>query len=542
MAVLVATKGPLAGRRFPLAVECVVLGRQRDSTIELDAPAVSRHHARIVRRDDAYLIEDLHSSNGTFVNGKAVREPVRLDDGDDVQIGPYSFTFRQTRQPELTDTDLIIRDEVSALPTPETMHGQDAAYKLDAVLEIGQLLACNLEMEPLLRKLLDHLLGLFSQADRGLVLLCDREEVVLRAYCCRGTEAPATFPYSRTVIRRALQEGVGILSEDVRSDVRFRGVSTFTALNLLSLVCVPLIGKEGRRVGVLQLDCSREGQCFKVEDLKLLTAIGLQVAVALENVALHQEVLREERTRHELALAREIQEDFLPVDFPAPAEHGFELFAHVNPARTVSGDLYDFFFLKDGRLIFLVADVSGKGVPAALFMLAVRTLARHLAGAGDSPAQTLRQLNAVLSADNASGIFVTLVLGVYQPDDGGLVLASCAHPAPLLRRADGRVEILSLDSGTLLGLERGDMRLADTKLTLGVGETLAVYTDGLMEAMDPHSRTQFGLQGLQNALASLQHETSLRAFAGDLHASVERFTGKAEIQDDQTLLLLRRLV
>ena len=541
MAILVATKGPVAGRHFPLTASCTVLGRQQDSTIELDSLAVSRHHARIVHREGAYLVEDLQSSNGTFLNGKSVREPTVLKDGDDLHLGPYSFTFRESRAPTPTDTDLIIRDEVSALPAQTTMHGQDSARKLEVVLDIGRLLARNLEVEPLLQQLLDHMLGLFPKADRGLVLLCEDKELVLRGYRCRHAEEKATYPYSRTVTRRALDEGVGILSEDVRSDPRFSGVSTLTVLNLLSLICVPLIGKDGRRLGVLQLDCSQEGQCFRLEDLELLTAVALQVAVSLENVALHLQVLREERTRHEIALARDIQRGFLPVHFPRPEEHGFELFAQLNPARQVSGDLYDFFFLNGGRMAFLVADVSGKGVPAALFMLAVRTLIRHPGTAGASPAQALRQLNAALSADNTSGIFVTLVYGIYDPSTGSVVLASCAHPAPLLWRKDGSVEQFHLDSGTLLGLEKAEMTLSDSSLTLGVGETLVLYTDGLTEALEPHERNQFGLDRLTTTLAGLQSGLPLRSCALEVEAAVERFTGKAPIQDDQTLLLLRRL-
>jgi phosphoserine phosphatase RsbU/P len=541
MAILIGAKGPLAGRHLLITAECTVLGRQHDSTIELDSLAVSRHHARIVLREGTYVVEDLHSSNGTFLNGKSVREPTPLKDGDDLQIGPYSFTFRESRTPTPTDTDLIIRDEVSVLPAQQTMHGHDSAHKLEVVLEIGRLLARNLEVEPLLRQLLDHILGLFPKADRGLVLLCEGEELVLRAYSCRRAGETATYPYSRTVTRRALDEGVGILSEDVRSDERFHGISTLTVLNLLSLICVPLIAKDGRRLGVLQLDCSQEGQCFLLDDLELLTAVALQVSVSLENVSLHQQVLREERTRHEIALARDIQQGFLPTDFPRPEQHGFELFAQLNPARQVSGDLYDFFFLNDGRLAFLVADVSGKGVPAALFMLAVRTLIRHPGTAGASPSQALRQLNAALSADNTSGIFVTLVYGIYDPRNGELVLASCAHPAPLLWRTDGTVERVQLDAGTLLGLEKEGVTLTDTNLTLGTGETLVLYTDGLTEALEPRERTQFGLQRLETTLGNLQNSLPLRACAAEVEAAVELFTSKAPIQDDQTLLLLRRL-
>ena len=180
-------------------------------------------------------------------------------------------------------------------------------------------------------------------------------------------------------MRRALDDGVGLLSEDVGGDRKLELSATLVSLNLRSFLCVPLIGWEGRRLGVIQLDCLRQGQAFKPDDLELLTAVCLQASIVVENAALHVEQLREARLRQELLMARDIQQAFLPADFAPLGSDGPELFAQVRPAREMSGDLYDFFALPDGRLAFFLGDVSGKGMPAALFMIAVRTLIRHLA-------------------------------------------------------------------------------------------------------------------------------------------------------------------
>src|SRR5262249_28805841 len=161
----------------------------------------------------------------------------------------------------------------------------------------------------------------------------------------------------------------------------------------------------------------------------------------------HAERLREERLRQELMLAREIQQAFLPADFDLHDGGKAELFARVHPAREVSGDLYDFFRLPDGRLAFFLGDVSGKGMPAALFMIAVRALTRHLARAAAGPAQLLCRLNDALKVDNPTHLFVTLVAGYYDERDGSVLLASGGHPAPLLRRADGPIEPVALANG-----------------------------------------------------------------------------------------------
>ena len=340
-------------------------------------------------------------------------------------------------------------------------------------------------------------------------------------------------------MRRALEEGVGLLSEDVGGDGKIPLTATLVSLNLRSFLCVPLIGWEGRRYGVVQLDCLRKGHSFKADDLELLTAVCLQASVVVENAALHTEHLREAQLRQELLLAREIQQSFLPTDFEPLGPDGPELFARVQPAREVSGDLYDFFALPDGRLAFFLGDVSGKGMPAALFMIAVRTLIRSLAPSTSGPAELLRRLNAALCADNPTNLYVTLAHGVYDPRDGGVVLALGGHPAPLLRRADGRIEPVDARPGLMIGNAPIEPVYTDKALTLAPGETLILYTDGYTEAFTA-DREMFGVEGLCAALGGPRTAMPLRQCAEEVAATVARFTGSDELQDDQTLFMLRR--
>jgi serine phosphatase RsbU (regulator of sigma subunit) len=541
MAILHTLKGPDVGRQYTLEPATIILGRQLDSTICLEAQAVSRHHARIVRQDGSYFVEDLQSSNGTFVNGKRVRNQVPFNEGDTLQVGPYFFTLRQEPAPPPPEEDVIIRGQVTADPAHFTLHGQDPAHKLKVVLEIAQHLSGTLETDAVLGKVLEHLMGLFPQADRGMVLLWENDQPIVRAQRSRHPGDDSAFPFSRTVVQQAMLGGVGILSEDARTDQRFKSSNTLSSLDLRSLMCVPLISSGSRRLGVVQMDSSRPGNAFQLEDLQVLTAVGLQVAVVLENAELHAQLLKEERLRQELALAQEIQQGFLPTRFPSPEEHGFELFARVASAREVSGDFYDFFFRPDGRLAFFVGDVSGKGIPAALYMVAVRSLSRHLGMTGETPAATLAQLNTALAADNQSGMFVTLIHGLYRPQTGELAVAVGGHPAPLLRRADGRVETLHFPSGQFLGYQGGEMGWKDSFLTLAPKETVIFYTDGFTEAYMNNRAQMFGLDNLREAVGGPRTQMSLAACCDEAFAAVERFRGTAEGQDDLTLFLLRRV-
>jgi serine phosphatase RsbU (regulator of sigma subunit)/pSer/pThr/pTyr-binding forkhead associated (FHA) protein len=540
MALLITLQGPEIGRKYALNTSPAVLGRQLDCTICLDAKAVSRQHAQILCENGSYFVEDLQSSNGTFVNATRIQGKTPLTERDTLQIGPYTFALRPAPTPTTTEPDLVIREEVSAFASNYTLFRQDPAQKLQVILEISQNLARTLDLEPLLDKLLDQLLGLFPHADRGMVLLCENDHLVVRAQRSRRPEDASTYPYSRTIVKRALDDGVGILSDDVRSDRRFLASQTITSLNVRSLLCVPLIAQDGKRLGVVQLDRFMAGIPFRLEDLQMLTAVTLQVSVVLENVAMHAELLREERFRQELAMARDIQQSFLPTEFDAFKEEGFDLCARVHPARQVSGDLYDFFPLKDGRLAFFVGDVSGKGMPAALFMIAVRTLIRHLAPTAEGPADALLKLNDALAADNPSGMFVTLAHGIYTARTGEVILALGGHPPPLLRQPGGQVVETAVPPGRLLGYEGDDLALKDTRLQLAPGETLVFYTDGFTEAREPTGRTMFGLERFQQVVKDFDPALPLAKCVDKAKQAVDQFIRTSDLQDDLTLLLLRR--
>jgi serine phosphatase RsbU (regulator of sigma subunit)/pSer/pThr/pTyr-binding forkhead associated (FHA) protein len=533
-------KGPNAGRRYPLDDRCTVIGRQPDAGIYLESLAVSRQHAQIICEDGVYSVQDTGSSNGTYVNGHRISGRVPLGERDTVQIGPYELTLTLETPPQPSDPPQVIRAKVDAALSNHTLFAQNPAQKLQVVLQIARDLGHTLDLDPLLGRLLEHLLRLFPQADRGMVLLCSGDHLVVRAQRTRlGGSADTDYPYSRTIVRRALEEGVGLLSEDVRGDRNLVLSATLVSLNLRSFLCVPLIGWEDRRLGVIQLDCVRASQSFRPEDLEMLTAVALQAAVVLQNAAYHAERLREERLRQEILLARDIQQQFLPSEFGAIGGTA-ELFASCLPAREVSGDLYDFFRLKDGRLAFFVGDVSGKGMPAALFMIAVRSLARHLAPSATGAGDFLQRLNTALANDNPTHLFVTMLFGIYDAHDGSVQLANGGHPPPLLRRADGTVEVVAVKPGLLLGSAPVAPRFVEARVELKPGETLVLYTDGYVEGTAPDGRTEFGVERLKEAVGGPRTALPLEACVAQASAAVHRFTGKEEQEDDWTMLLLRR--
>jgi sigma-B regulation protein RsbU (phosphoserine phosphatase) len=173
-------------------------------------------------------------------------------------------------------------------------------------------------------------------------------------------------------------------------------------------------------------------------------------------------------------------------------------------------------------------------------MIAVRTLSRHLAPDSPGPAEMLQRLNTALVADNPTALFVTMIHGVYDPHDGSAVLAAGGHPSPLLRRAGGQVETLPLPPGLILGSAVVNPVLAEKRVVLEPGETLILYTDGFTEAFSPDGKTMFGAERLREVLGGPRTALSLQKCAEEASAAIARFTGQTELQDDQTLFLLRR--
>jgi serine phosphatase RsbU (regulator of sigma subunit) len=545
MSVLVILRGPDMGRHFPLQKDRTTLGRNNDCAIPLTGKQVSRQHAYIFEEEGQYFLQDLGSSNGTFLNGQRLtpNTPNVLTERDTFQIGPYLFAVRPApppTTPEVAESSLVVRETVSATSLHEKLFAQDPATKLQVVLEIAQQLARTLELDPMLDKLLEQLLKLLPQADRIMVILCEEDKLIIRAQRTRKGHDLSDVSFSRTIVKRALDEGIGLLSEDLQSDKAYEASHSIASLNLHSIMCVPLLDTEKRRLGVIQVDRFRSGFGFRVEDLHLLTAISMEVSVVLENVTLHAERLREQRLMQELALAHDIQQGYLPAELEDFPDADFEIFGRVHPARQVAGDFYDFVRTPAGKLAFFIGDVSGKGMPAALYMIAVRTLCRHLAKEVDRPGQLLTKLNVELADDNPTCMFVTLAHGIYDPATGHVLLASAGHPPPMSRRANGTVEPVALKPGRLLGYAGGLLQFPEAHVALAPGDLLYFYTDGILEAHTGKRTDMFGVDRIGDLVRACTPERTLAECSDAAKVAVDRFTGAKELQDDLTMLVLRR--
>lgn len=247
-----------------------------------------------------------------------------------------------------------------------------------------------------------------------------------------------------------------------------------------------------------------------------------------------------QRIETELNVATQIQSDMLPRIFPAfPERREFDIYAGMTPAREVGGDFYDFFLLDRDRLAMVIADVSGKGVPAALFMVVTKTLLKNAVQTGLSPKEALEKVNNQLCENNEAEMFVTVWLGVYEISTGKLTAANAGHEYPAIRRAGGSFELFKDRHGFVLaGME--NVRYQEYELELGEGDTLFIYTDGVTEATDGSGN----LYGTDRMLAALnqnqKHKPGPEELLHQIKTDIDRFVDTAPQFDDITMLSIQR--
>ncbi len=549
-------EGPGAGESWELPRGPdgeVILGRSRAAGIRVDLPAVSRRHARVFGGAEGWRIEDLGSRNGTRVNGRSIREPVVLHDGDEIVLGEEArFRFVADEGAARTlllsvgegpepDLDAATRfDATRDLPAGRLPAGE----KLHAVLRISRALAGDLDLDRVLGQVAGELLELFPLADRVAVLLPasdagDGPDDLRPAVVRVRPGCAVDLPISHRIVEAAFESREGLLLRDAQGDIRFGDAQSVLLAGIHAVLCVPLlVGAGDRPMGVLLADSVRAEGSFTEEDLELLVTVASQAALALDHARLHAAALERARLERDLAVAAEIQRSFLPREVPRVP--GYSFAAAYRPLRTVGGDLYDHVSLPDGDIAVAVADVAGKGVAAALQMARLSAELRRRLVSSAGAAEVLDGLGEVVAEIVPEGRFVTMALLRIDPATGLVRLSLAGHPPPLLVPAVGVPRTVGEDArGLPLGLFPG-IEYGETSLVLEPGDTLLAFTDGLpdVENTSGQGLGDDGGRRLLEILAGAPREPG--AMIETLLQEVDRYRGNREPTDDLCLVAVRR--
>ena len=267
--------------------------------------------------------------------------------------------------------------------------------------------------------------------------------------------------------------------------------------------------------------------------------IGIFAFIILNLEKEHETQRTKERIAAELNVATQIQSSMMPCTFPAfPDRSEFDIYATMKPAREVGGDFYDFFLIDEDHFAVVMADVSGKGIPAALFMMTAKTLIKNQTQLVKPPAEAFTAVNEQLCENNEAGMFVTAFMGVLEISSGRFIYVNAGHNAPLIKRAGGKFEWLKAKPGFVLG-GMEDIKYCQAELTLEKNDLFFTYTDGVTEALDQEKN----LYGDHRLISTLNNKPTgkinLRDMLDYLHMDIVDFSSGAEQADDITMLVLK---
>ena len=549
--VLEVMQGPQAGTRFRLEPGRTIVGRHPSCGIVLDAVSVSRQHAAIEVEGNQAWIEDLGSRNGTAVDGRRISGRHALSDGQHLRIGDQRLAFSSSAPltvehllgsgafaiGDLVEegADSVILSAVEVPVRPELATG-DPEKLLRAAGGLDRAIGASVVLEEVLPRTLDGLFQIFPQAERGFLLLVEPESrrLVVRASKFAPTVEAGPLLLSRSLMDRVMQSRQALLSADVSADSGIDVRDSVADCGIRSVMCVPFLRADGDVLGVLQLDRRDTRTPFHRHDLDLLAGVATQVTLAIEQAQAHEERLSREQLRRDLELANRVQQALLPSR--PPEIPGYESFDYYEPARQISGDFFSYVPLPGGRTAVVLADVSGKGMSAALVMAALAADVRYCLASESDVATAVGRMNESFCRAGWDDRFATFVVAVLDPATHRLSLVNAGHMPPLLRTAAGDVAAIGIEAAGLpLGVDPETVYQA-TDVPFPAGATLVCYTDGISEALD-HAQRPYGIERLTRVVAAAEG-------AGDagrrILADVERHAAGQVRSDDICLVCLSR--
>jgi phosphoserine phosphatase RsbU/P len=505
-----------------------------------DTQGLSRKHLIFERQGSKWAVRDLGSTNGTFVNGMRISERRLLAPNDRLTVGDLTIVFTDaTTAPPKTAAQTVVFIEKSAATEPSAIEATLDVVSADeefhgnahmrALVQAGRELCGHTS----LNQLFEVIMNLSIQAvgaSRGVLITIEDGEFQVRA--SKG----AGFRISSHVRDVVVRERRSMIVRDALTDEALAARMSIVQDQIRGILAVPL-QTENNVIGLIYLDSPLLIKEFTRDDLNVLTVLANIAAIRIEQARLAEIEQAEKLRARELEHAALIQRSILPPDTPPfPERRDFDLSAAMLPAREVGGDLYDFFLLDEHHLGFVLGDVSGKGVPAALFMAVARTLLRATAQHRTAPGDCFTYMNRTLMESNVSGMFVTLFYGVLDTRTGDIEFANGGHNTPFAFSADGKVRSISQKGGPILGLFDigGYTTLQDR---LAPGEGILLYTDGVTEAVDKNG-SFFEDERLQRYLEEHGSEPASVLVKG-LHATVKEFAKGMPQADDITVLALR---
>jgi phosphoserine phosphatase RsbU/P len=525
--------------RHPLEGEAVSIGRASDCSIPIKDRYLSRKHAEIIAVGETWMLKDLGSANGTYLNGNRVERDETLKGGDRIRLGDTEIVFETNER----NTDrLLAIAETNASPTIAiAVHDisdhpaeQDVA-RLQTLTLLARELIEDRPMEELFGFIVDRVMEHLRPSRAAIALLGADGRSFTKVEVRRQDQTDSSeLTISHTLLADIVEEKKALAFIDVAMDDKLSRAQSIIMQGIHSILCAPLmIGNAV--VGVLYVDYLFTHRAISEEDVRLVAQIGRFAAIKLETTRLREEAIQKRIMDEELRTASMIQRRLLP-ESPKGIE-GWTFFGRNQPCRTVSGDYYDFAVRPDGNIYFVIGDVSGKGVTAGLMMAGLQVAFRIFSKNDPDPATLVKQLNVTLKENLPQSKFVTLFLGRLNTNTGSVEYVNAGHTPPLWLRKGEAVELV--ESDLLLGVV-ARAEFVNRTLQLDPGDSLVLYTDGVTEARNADD-IDLDAKMLGKALTPL-HGSDAATITDALHETVLAHVGGDPecLDDDVTLLVVSR--
>src|SRR5215831_1523283 len=528
------------GRRktYVLNKDKFSIGRKPQNDLIFNLGDVSREHAIIEAAGEKFVIKDLGSRFGTFVNEKRVEESP-LVHGDRVRVGSSPQTQFVFKLGETTGMGKERTTQTSSISAPIVGDLRQVTLLLEGLRAMGS----GRVLEEVLAIVLDSAIDL-AGAERGFVMLASAaNQLEFKLARGRGgkTLVAEGMVVSHVITDQVFKDGLAVVREDLL-DAALKGKHDQTLVaGIRAAICVPLRLAMGdvafptpadvRTIGVLYVDSSQRAGFISPATRAALEAVADQAALAIQNARLFKEAAEKQRMEQDLLRAAEMQLSLLPARLHTVGP--LEVAGNTLPCRSVGGDFFDYFDAAGNLFVFAVADVSGKGMPAALLAAQTQGIFSTRAEVMESPAQVMSQVNRTLSRRATKG-FVTMACAVL---DGGGKLLTCnaGRNPPLVLRADGKIDVLE-EGGLMLGPFE-NASFGEQATELGPGDSVVIYSDGVTECTDA-SGEFYGEERVYECLRECQGMTA-NALLERIFRSVSEFSGDAPQADDITVLVVR---
>lgn len=543
---------------FPLGGRRVTIGRASSNDIVLSDQFSSGCHAAVVPSERGYALVDQGSKNGTFVNGRRVSGEVELSRGDEVLIGSTRFYFDRDFQPSVetvegttfthsSNTIIQVKDLLKKRPPSTGMIVKTPGGGLDlerfqqdqkiiAVMgEVSQALIYHMPLD----KLLDHVMDVLIQhlpMDRGVLMIKSEASQTLEPRVVRVQNAALrnqSIFVSQTIVRTALERNSAILISDIQADEGLRAQVSVVQAQIHSAMCVPLWNNQDI-IGLIYCDRASLLEQFTEDDLRLLTLLANLAAVKIENARLYEVSLKNAQLERELALAVQIQKNFLPRTEPDFAP--YEISGSAKACKRVGGDYYDYIAVDKDRLAVVIADVSGVGVSASLLMASLRGALHEKFPGAIALGELAAKLNDFVYASSDSHLFISFFLAILDRTSGTAAYVNAGHNPPLFQSGQGPATLLG-STGLCLGMFP-DQPYEERTIAFGPGDVLCLYTDGIVESRKAEEE-EYGEERLAERLRELRDQPA-GAIRDRIFEDVFSFSSCTEAGDDMTLVVVKR--